>query len=385
MTAPEQKRRTDYVLLLSVLALLCFGLIMVYSASHVLAAKRFGDAAHFFTRQLIFALTGLGVMLLLSRIDYRRLYPAAPMILGLGTLLVVLVLVPGLGFKAGGSMRWIKLGPLTIQPSEFAKLALVIFLAAYLSRRQKELPGLKTGFLRPLGAVLVLVGPVLIEPDLGMAVILILIGLTMMFVAGTRLRYLAVLAASGAAAMTLLVVLVPYRWKRLIAWLASLLRLPEQQDLAGAGYQVWHSKLAFGSGGLAGMGLGESWQKMLYLPEPHTDFIFSVLAEELGFFGVATVLSLFFLLVWRGIQVSTEAPDLFGTYLALGATLVVGFQAFGNVAVVMGLLPTKGMTLPLISYGGSSLWVNLMCVGVLMNVSEQRWRQQSKNKAASRS
>jgi cell division protein FtsW len=382
VSAAEPKRRTDYVLLVSVLALLGFGLIMVYSASHVLAAKRFGDPAHFFTRQLIFALTGLAVMLILSRIDYHRLYAAAPLILGLGTLMVVLVLVPGLGFRAGGSTRWIKLGPLTIQPSEFAKLALVIFMAAYLSRHQKDLAGLKTGLLLPLGAVLIMVGPILLEPDLGMAVILILVGLTMMFVAGTRLRYLSILAALGAVAMTLLIVLVPYRWKRFGAWLASLYRLPQHQDLSGVGYQVWHSKLAFGSGGLAGMGLGESWQKMLYLPEPHTDFIFSVLAEELGFFGVATVLSLFFLVMWRGIQISTEAPDLFGTYLALGATMVIGLQAFGNVAVVMGLLPTKGMTLPLISYGGSSLWVNLMCVGVLMNVSEQRWRPQNNHKAA---
>jgi cell division protein FtsW len=385
VTATAPQPRTDYLLLSLVLILLSFGLIMVYSASHVLAVKRFGDGAHFFTRQLIFAGVGLGAMLVLSRIDYHRLYPLAPVILWLGVALVLLVLVPGLGFKAGGSIRWIRLGPLSIQPSEFAKLALVIYLAAYLSRRQGELKGFRIGFLVPLAVVLALIGPILLEPDLGMSVMLAVIALTLMFIAGTRVRYLFPLAGVGLLALSLLICLVDYRWRRFGAWLNSLLDVSSRHDLAGVGYQVWHSQLAFGTGGLAGMGLGESWQKMFYLPEPHTDFIFSVLAEELGFLGVAAVLSLFLLIVWRGIQICTEAPDLFGTYLALGLTLVVGLQAFGNVAVVTGLIPTKGMTLPLISYGGSSLMANLACLGILMNVSEQRWRQTKSSKAASRS
>jgi cell division protein FtsW len=385
MSAATGQPRADYVLLITVLILLGVGLIMVYSASHVLAAKRFGVATHFFTRQLIFAGTGLGAMLVLSRIDYHRLYAAAPLILGLGVLLVLLVLVPGLGFKAGGSIRWIRLGPMSIQPSELAKLSLVIFLAAYLSRRQKDLRNFKIGFLIPLGVILALVGPILLEPDLGMSVMLTVIGLIMMFIAGVRLRYLAPLAGVGLAALSLLIVTADYRWRRFGAWVNSLFDVSSQHDLAGVGYQVWHSQLAFGTGGLAGMGLGESWQKMFYLPEPHTDFIFSVLAEELGFIGVAAVLSVFLVIVWRGIQISTEAPDLFGSYLALGLTLVVGLQAFGNVAVVTGLIPTKGMTLPLISYGGSSLLANLMCLGILMNVSEQRWQRTKSKKTASRS
>ncbi len=385
MTAKTGQPRTDYLLLITVLILLGFGLIMVYSASHVLAVKRFGDGAHFFTRQLIFAGTGLGAMLILSRIDYHRLYATAPWILGLGIALVLLVLLPGLGFKAGGSTRWIRLGPLSFQPSEFAKLALVIFMAYHLSRHQKDLKGFTIGFVIPLAVIVALVGLILLEPDLGMSVMLAAIGLTVMFIAGTRIRYLIPLAGVGLAALSLLIAVADYRWRRFGAWLHSLLDVSSRHDLSGVGYQVWHSQLAFGTGGLAGLGLGESWQKMFYLPEPHTDFIFSVLAEELGFIGVAAVLSLFLLIIWRGIQISTEAPDLFGTYLALGLTLVVGFQAFGNVAVVTGLIPTKGMTLPLISYGGSSLMANLACLGILMNVSEQRWRQTKSKKAASRS
>ncbi len=359
----------DPWLLTCALALVGIGLIMVYSAGSALAAKRYLDGAYFFKAQLVHAGVGLAVMALLASLDYRRLERLAyPLLLGV-LLMLLLVLVPGVGHQAGGAVRWLHLGPLSMQPAEFAKLALVVYLAYSLSRHYQQIKSFSRGLLPHVGVAAVLILPVLAEPDLGMSVILFALAMIMLFVAGARWTYLLGMLAAAAPLVYLLVVAYPYRFKRVVAFLNPW------DDAGGAGFQIIHSFLALGSGGLTGAGLGASKQKLFYLPEPHTDFIFSVLAEELGLWGVLLVLGLFMLLIVRGIKIALEARELFGTYLALGATLIIGLQAFINAGVVMGLLPTKGLTLPFISYGGSSLVVNFACVGMLLAVAAGQRRR----------
>jgi cell division protein FtsW len=359
----------DPWLLICALALAGVGLVMVYSAGSALAAKRYLDGAYFFKAQLLHVCVGLAVMTVLAALDYRRLERLAyPLLLG-ALLLLLLVLVPGVGHRAGGAVRWLHLGPLSLQPAELAKLALVVYMASSLSRHYEQIKSFSRGLLPHLGVAAVLILPVLAEPDLGMSMILFSLAMIMLFVAGARLSYLLGLLVAATPLVYLLVVQYPYRFKRVAAFLNPW------DDAGGAGFQIIHSFLALGSGGLLGAGLGASKQKLFYLPEPHTDFILSVLAEELGLWGLLLVLSLFMLLIIRGIKISLQARDLFGTYLALGATLIIGLQAFINAGVVMGLLPTKGLTLPFISYGGSSLVVNLACVGMLLSVAAGQRRR----------
>lgn len=357
-------RMGDPALLLSALALSLVGLVMVYSSSSMLAEKRYLDDAYFFKRQLVHLMAGVLVMLTLAATDYARLkrlsYPA-----WLACLLVLLlVMVPGIGHTAGGATRWVRLGSISIQPSEFAKLALVMFMARYLSEQQHYIKSFTRGLVPVLGAAGIMALLVLPQPDLGMAVTLMSLALIMLFVAGTRMSYLLSLLIMGSGVFYLLVFHVRTYWKdRVLSFLEPW------SDPLDTGYHIIHSFLAFGSGGILGNGLGGSQQKLFYLPEPHTDFIFSVLGEELGLWGVLIVLSLFMALVYRGIKASLSARDLFGTYLALGCTLIIGIQAFVNAGVVMGLLPTKGLTLPFISYGGSSLVVNMACIGMILSVA----------------
>ncbi len=371
LTAARSKRTSamrvaDPWVLLSALMLTGIGLVMVFSASSALASKRYLDAAYFFKHQIFHVAVGIGVMIFLAARDYQRLKGLAYPVLLVVLLLLVLVLIPGLGHRAGGAARWLRLGPVSIQPSEFAKLALVIYLAYSLSEHAPQIKSLSRGFLPHLGMAAFITLPVLAEPDLGMSVTLMTIAAVMLFVAGTRLTYLLGLAALAAPALYFLIVRVSYRMERLTAFLSPW------DDPLGRSFQIVHSFLALGSGGLLGVGLGGSMQKLFYLPEPHTDFIFAVLGEELGLWGVLLVLGLFMVLVWRGVRVALEARDLFGTYLALGATLIIGLQAFVNAGVVMGLLPTKGLTLPFISYGGSAMVANFACVGLLLSVASHR-------------
>lgn len=360
----------DPWLLLSTVALCGIGLVMVYSASSVLAAKRYGDSAVFFQQQLAHMAVGLGAMIALAAFDYAWLRRVVYLAMAAVLALLILVLIPGIGHTAGGATRWLRLGGMGIQPAELAKLALMIYLAYSLSEHKDQVKSLTKGFLPNLGAALLLMLPILAEPDMGMCVMLFTLAVVMLFVAGARVSHLAALGLLAAPALYALVVFFPYRFKRLTVFWD-----PWADPLAG-GFQIIHSFLAFGSGGLTGVGLGGSKQKLFYLPEPHTDFIFSVLGEEMGLLGVTLVIALFLVLVWRGLKASLEARDLFGTYLALGATLIIGLQAFTNAGVVMGLLPTKGLTLPFISSGGSSLLTNLACVGVLLSVAKHKGRAQ---------
>lgn len=359
----------DPWLLLAALALAGVGLIMVYSAGSALAAKRYLDEAHFFKAQLLHVAVGLAVMGVLASLDYHRLERLAYPLLLAVLLTLLLVLVPGVGHTAGGAVRWLRIGPLSLQPAEFAKLALVVYLAYSLSVHADNIKSFSRGLVPHLGVAAVLILPVLAEPDLGMSVILFTLAVVMLFVAGVRLSYLLSMLVAAAPLVYLLIVRFPYRFQRITAFLNPW------DDAGGAGFQIIHSFFALGSGGLTGAGLGASRQKLFYLPEPHTDFIFGVLGEELGLWGVLLVLGLFLVVIVRGLKIALEARELFGTYLALGATLIIGLQAFINTGVVMGLLPTKGLTLPFISYGGSSLVVNFACVGMLLAVAAGQRRQ----------
>ncbi|MCB2225300.1 MAG: putative lipid II flippase FtsW [Desulfarculaceae bacterium] len=363
--APEApvSRVGDPWVLLAALALAGVGLLMVYSAGSALAARRYLDGHYFLKAQGLHMTVGVAIMIALALFNYRRLerlaYPILFAVLGL----LFLVLVPGVGHEAGGAVRWLRFGGFSLQPAELAKPALVIYLAYSLSRHSDQVKSLSHGLLPHLGVTALLILPVLLEPDLGMSVILFTLACLMLFVAGVRLSYLLGLLALAAPLGWFMVSHYAWRFKRILAF------LDPWSDAGGAGFQIIHSFYALGSGGLWGVGLGASKQKLFYLPEPQTDFIFSVLGEELGLWGVLLVVGLFLLIIVRGVKIALEARELFGTYLAMGATLIIGLQAFINAGVVMGLLPTKGLTMPFISYGGSSLLVNFSCVGLLLSVA----------------
>ncbi len=348
------------------LLLAAYGLVMVYSASAVYALGKFGSDLHFAIRQLLFLAVGLGVVFLVQRVDYTWFRKAARPLLMVSLALLVLVLVPGLGSRVGGAQRWFRLGPVSLQPSEFAKLALVLYLATLLADRDRNVTSLWAGFVAPLLVVGLVTGLTLLQPDLGTAVLLGLSALLVLFVAGTRLLYIAVAGMMAAPLAWFAVVGTPWRLKRLMAF------FDPEAHRQGAGYQVWEALVTIGSGGLSGVGLGEGQQKLFYLPEAHTDFILAVIGQELGFVGVSLVLVLFATILWRGSRVAVRAADRFGTYLAFGFTGMLAFQASINMAVVVGVLPTKGITLPFVSYGGSSLITTFLMVGIILSVAKGR-------------
>jgi len=355
----------DYLLLLIVVILVGIGIVMVYSSSFINAATRFNDGVHFLKRQLCFSLIGLLLMVLIMNIRYQALKRFVYPILVTSLLLLTLVLIPGMGTSVGGSTRWFRIGTLSFQPSEFAKLSLVIFLAYSLSKKEGKIKSFLIGFLPHLIVTLLISGLVLLQPDFGSAMIMLLIFFILMFVAGGKIIYLTYLLCATSIGCYFLISCVGYRLDRLTSYLNPW------EDPTSMGFQIIQSFLAFGSGGLWGVGLGSGKQKLFYLPEPHTDFIFSIIGEEIGFIGVLLVIILFIILFYCGLRISIRAPDLFGTYLALGITSLIILHVVINMGVVMGILPTKGSTLPFISYGGTSLVVNLISIGVLLNISSQ--------------
>jgi cell division protein FtsW len=343
--------------------LAALGLVMVYSASAVYGLERFGSDTHFALRQLVYLLAGLVTLFLVQRADYAWLRKAARPILLVALVLLVAVLLPGLGVRVGGAQRWFRLGPLSLQPSEFAKVALVLYLATLLADKDRRVTSLWNGFAAPLLVVALVTGLTLLQPDLGTAMLLCISALLMLFVAGTRLTYIVLAGMVTAPIAWFAVVGTPWRMKRLMAF------FDPEAHRDGAGYQVWEALLTLGSGGISGVGLGEGQQKLFYLPEAHTDFILPIVGQELGFVGVSAVLLLFAVIVWRGSRVALAAEDRFGTYLAIGFTGMMALQACLNMAVVVGVLPTKGITLPFVSYGGSSLITSLLMVGVVLAVA----------------
>ena len=366
----EHKKSYDLVLLFLTFALMGIGLVMLYSSSSIMAQQRFGDSMYFVKKQILFAFLGLAVLIVsknLPYVVYRRL---VYVILGVSLLSLIIVLLPQVGHRVGGARRWLRIGPVSIQPAEFAKLALIIYISYSLAKKKERMQELAVGYLPHLLVSAVFIGLVMMQPDLGTAITFAVLAFLLLFVAGVRLRYL---LATGLVFIPLLALAIAqkgYRWDRLLAFLNPW------RDPSDTSFQLLHSLLALGSGGPWGVGLGSGQQKLFYLPEPHTDFILAVIGEEAGLVGVSIVLLLYGLLIYQGVKIALKAPDRFGTYLAFGLTLAVGLQAFINSAVVMGLLPTKGLPLPLISYGGSSLLTNLTAVGILMNISSYA-REQS--------
>ena len=352
----------DLIIMLMAIALTCFGVVMVYSASFVMADKRFHDGFFFLKRQGLFAIMGFTIMFIVMRVDYHFWKKMAVPALLLCLVLLVMVLIPGIGGKAGGSSRWIKLPGFNLQPSEMAKLALIMYMAYSLDKKQDKVKEFATGIIPYMIVLAILIGCLALQPDLGGALTLVAVAFTMLFAAGTRLAHIfsMILLALPLLAYKLS---KGYHKGRMDAW------SDPWSDPAGKGFQIIQSWLALGAGGLFGESLGEGKQKMFYLPEAHTDFILSVVGEELGFVGVAVVVAMFFLLVQRAMRIAVAAPDAFGRYLALGIAVLFGIEATVNMGVVTGLLPTKGLALPFISYGGSSLLISLFAVGILLNIS----------------
>jgi cell division protein FtsW len=362
---------TDRWLFGVTLVLCLLGAVMIFSASAVTAQQQYGHSYFFVLRQVIWLLIGLLGMFALMKLDYHRLrepavvYPA---------LCLVVVMLVGTFFldKSHATHRWIKLGPVGFQPSELAKLSVILYLAWFLEVRRRTATSLefhKEDFLQTIlpavAPILVCVGLIVLQPDLGTSVDIMLIVTAILFVAGLSWKWLAVGFGAAVPALFVLITFVSYRQARLMAFLHP------DSDPQGAGFQLLQSLIAVGSGGFTGVGLMESKQKLFYLPEAHTDFIYAVICEELGFIGAVVVIALFAVYGWRGLRAAFNAPDGFGRMLALGVTAMVLFQSLINFAVVLGMVPTKGIPLPFVSYGGSSLLVMLLATGVLLNVSQQ--------------
>ena len=356
----------DGWLFIAVAALLAVGITMVLSTSYLYSQERFSDGTYFFRKQLVavgVGLLALFISALVPRAAYRRLaYP----LLALNLVLLAVVLVPGIGLVRGGAKRWLSLAGFAFQPGELAKPSLVLYLAHSLAKKGDRIQSFATGVLPHLIVGGLFLGLIFIEPDLGTSLMLGLVLLLMLFIAGVKFSHLLILGAVALPAIALAVIGASYRMRRLLAF------LDPWRDASSSGFQIIQSYIAFGSGQLWGRGLGESRQKLFYLPEAHTDFIFSVIGEELGLLGALLVLGLFGVIIARGLVLAARSEDPFAQYLSFGLTNLIGLQALIHMGVVMGLMPTKGLVLPFISYGGTAMVINLTEVGILLSLSRRR-------------
>lgn len=366
----QRKHAPDFVLLVTVMLLLAIGVVMVYSASEFVSRNSTKTEANpdgfnyfFARRQVAWVLLGLFTLMLAMRINYWHLAKLAKIGFIVSVALLILVLIPHVGVIRNGSQRWIGIGDQVIQPSEIAKIALALFLAKVLADKGKKIENFRRGLLPPLIYTVLVCGLVIQEPDLGTAIAIFAVAAVMVFVAGARWKHIITLGVVALAAIVVLIFAADYRLDRLSfanPW----------ADPSGDGYQLIQSFYALGPGGLFGRGLAQSLQKQFYLPEPHTDFIMAVIGEELGFLGTTMIVLLFGMFIWRGFKIAMSAPDPFATLLAAGLTTMVGLQAIINIAVVTGSIPTTGIPLPLISYGGSSLLFAMGSIGILLNISK---------------
>jgi cell division protein FtsW len=359
-----KKLKSDRILFFVTLVLVGFGVAMVFSSSAIVAQEKYGDPNYFSFKQVIFAMLGLAVMFVVMKIDYHAYRHPAVVFSALAIVVALMVLVFFLP-SSSNTHRWIQFGGLSMQPSELAKLALIFFLAYFLEKRKGKVNDLRYTLIPIAVVVAILAGLVELQKDLGTAMALLAISGVLLFVAGLDARWIAATIIFAAPTLYLLVSRVGYRRERILAF------LDPWQDPQGRGFQIIQSLYSVSSGGIAGLGFMEGKQKLFYLPEAHTDFIFAVVGEEIGLIGTCAVLMLFSVFLWRGLRTSMRAPDVFGFYLALGITMMICVQAFINMSVVLGLMPTKGIPLPFLSYGGSSFVVMLAGVGILLNVSEK--------------
>jgi cell division protein FtsW len=362
---PKTIGGADGVLLAVLVALVAFGVVMVYSASAVLAYRNFDNGQYYLMRQGIFALVAVPMMVVLARVDYHRLRPLTywVFIVALGLLLVTAL---GHGKSAGGAARWIRVGSVHVQPAEIMKVAMIFWLSHTLSKNAERVRTFAVGFLPHMLMCGFMVMLCLMQPDFGSAVMIALITVVLLFTAGARVGYLIIAGLIATPAVIYAVASKEYRMRRILAYLDPFAHQSNE------GYQVAESLMSFGAGGVTGVGIGDSRQKLFFLPEAHTDFISAIVAEELGLLGLTCLVVAYIVIVHRGVLAAYRAADDYGTFLAIGISLFVGMQAFTNLAVAVGLLPTKGLVLPFMSYGGSSLLVNCAAMGVLLNVSRPR-------------
>jgi cell division protein FtsW len=355
--------------LFPVLLLVGTGVVMVYSASSAVALKKFGTDYHFLKKQAVFAILGLVVLVGCRHVPYpffRQLsYPLLLTAFGL----LVIIQVTGFGFTAGGSTRWIRFGGFTFQPSEFVRFALVVYLAYSMEKKRKQIHDFYIGFIPHVMVLGVFTALIFMQPDFGTVVLLGILTWTMMFIGGVRIVYLVSSLVFLVPVVYIFMISAEYRIKRIVSFFNPW------QYPSDEGYQVVHSLMAFGTGGVWGEGIGKGFQKLFYLPEPHTDFIFSVIGEELGLVGILIILGLYAMILFRGVSIARHAPDLFGSYMAVGLTVAIILQVCVNMSVTLGLVPTKGLSLPFLSYGGSSLLLNMAFIGVLMNIGGAKRRK----------
>ena len=353
----------DSILCVTVAILVLIGIVMVFSSSA--AYTEHNDSFYFLKRQVLWCLLGTGMLLITKNLDYHKLHQYTYPIMIITFLLLIVVMFPEFSKKVGGARRWLAFGGFSFQPSELAKFTLVLFIAKSLVKRADKLRNFAYGYLPNLIVLGFFFIPILFQPDFGTVMVILAVTCTMLFIAGLRKKFLFLSILAIIPFIALAIYFADYRSRRIIAFLNPW------EDPSGAGFQVIQSFYAFGRGGFWGAGLGESSQKLYRLPEAHTDFIFSVIGEELGFVGTTAIVLLFLIFIWRGFLTAYQAKDPFGTHLATGLTLLIGLQAFINLSVASGLLPTKGLTLPFISMGGSSMLVTMLSVGVILNISEQ--------------
>ena len=358
-----KKERT--FLLIGVILLSIFGLIMIYSASSVWAEYKFNDPYKYLKSQGLFLIVSYLSLLIISKIPYQEYKKRANIIFIICTVLLALVLIPGIGTVRNGSRSWFGLGSFGIQPSEFTKLGLIIFTSKYLSNNQKEIKDIKKGVLPILGVLLLVFGLIMLEPDFGTGVVIVMTIVVLLFISGVKMNFFIKIGILGLLGVASLIIIAPYRMQRIVSFLNPW------NDPLGSGFQIIQSLYAIGPGGLLGLGYGSSVQKHFYLPEPQTDFIFSIISEEFGFMGVLIVATLFITIIVSGFKIAMKTENLFGKYLSFGITFGLAFQAILNLMVVVGLIPVTGVTLPFLSYGGSSLLITMFSMGILLNISSQ--------------
>jgi cell division protein FtsW len=357
-------RQERIFLTMTVITMICVGIVMIYSASCVNAMQTFGDSLYYLKRHAFFLAMGLGASFFILRMDYRQVQPHARLLILLSIILLALVLIPHIGKESYGARRWFKLGVFHFQPSELAKLAVIIYTADFLSRKQQFIQSFRFGFLPPLLVMGVLCALTIKQPDLGTTIEVAVVTLAMLFLGGARLWQLSLMVCSAVPLVVYLIAKEPYRMARIITF------LDPWQDAQGIGFQLTQSQIALGSGGLLGVGLGHSRQKLFYLPAAHTDFILSIIGEELGLAGTLSIIVLFGLFIWQGTRIVRQTNNPFGYFLGMGIVMMLGLQAMVNVGVSIGAFPTKGLPLPFISYGGSALIFNLAAIALLLNISK---------------
>lgn len=358
------KHRINRKLFIIIIMLVIFGLFMVYSASNVVALYRYDDKAYFLKRQLIFAIIGIAIMILFIHIDIKKIYKATTYIYIAALIMLILVLIPGIGVVRGGARSWIGFGSFSIQPAEFMKLAIILLIAKYLSNHHKDLKK-PIEFIKMLILIVSAFGLIMLQPDFGTGMVLVMSIVALLFISGLNMKFFYILGFVGIIGITALIVIAPYRMARITSF------IDPWKDPLGSGFQIIQSLYAIGPGGLFGTGFLNSRQKSFYLPEPQTDFIFSIICEEFGVVGALFVIILFIIICYTSIKIALQKTDLFGKYLIFGIIFQIIFQAVLNLSVVIGLIPVTGVTLPFLSYGGSSLVITMIMIGIILNISKK--------------